>query len=76
MPVVRQFELYGAQFEITPKALASFSPGLGAQRQPWEQSNPNLTKPDRVRRERNPFRVQRTLLYAYPGLERSAPTPG
>ena len=43
---------------ITPKALANFSPAVGAQRQPWDYVILSLTiNPERVRLAMNPFRV-------------------
>jgi hypothetical protein len=43
-------------FSLTPKALANFSPTLGAQRQPWERfRNHDLTL--KALGATNPFRV-------------------
>jgi hypothetical protein len=62
------------QFELTPKALANFSPG-------FERSeNPGLTikksrNPERVRLLANPFRVT-TPINLLPQGCRQAPTPG
>jgi hypothetical protein len=41
----------------TPKALANFSPAVGAQRQPWEAIKKLLLNPERVRRLANAFGV-------------------
>jgi len=41
----------------TPKALANFSPAVGAQRQPWEAIQKLLLNPERVRRLANAFGV-------------------
>jgi hypothetical protein len=45
------------QFEKTPQALANFSPGFEAEREPWERNPPNTSNPERVRLKTNPFRV-------------------
>jgi hypothetical protein len=49
------------QFEDTPKALANFSPAVGAQRQPWVDGNKETNNPERVRQPPNPFRVIRII---------------
>jgi hypothetical protein len=54
--------------ELTPKAFANFSPGLERSDNPGKKLNNNRFNPERVRRERNPFRVQSIFLYAYPGF--------
>ena len=43
--------------QLTPKALANFSPVVGAQRQPWRTARNILFNPERVRRLANAFSV-------------------
>jgi len=50
------------QFELTPKALANFSPGF-EEREPWEPSHQRGSNPERVRQPRNPFRVERFVWF-------------
>jgi hypothetical protein len=43
---------------------------VGAQRQPWVLYKKNARNPERVRRGRNPFRVERYFSFRYPGFSR------
>jgi hypothetical protein len=67
-----QFEITPTAFAtfspgLTPKALANFSPGLERQRQPWDQQYQKHETLKRVRHPPNPFRV--------PSLPPLNPTP-
>jgi hypothetical protein len=49
------------EFENTPKALANFSPGFEAKREPWDYEQNNCLNPARVPQLANPFRVTMNL---------------
>ena len=53
-------------FEVTPKALANFSPGLERSENPGTKTRKQLN-PVRVYCEANPYRVQETVVI-HPGL--------
>jgi len=54
--------------QLTPKALANFSPRVGAQRQPWDYNVNSLLNPARVRLLANAFSVLLLFLIGVPGL--------
>ena len=65
---------HGKLLNKTPKACANFSPGLERSDNPGNKRKVELN-PERVRLERNPFRVNMAFLFVFPGLSH-APTLG
>src|ERR1051325_6431959 len=59
------------QFEFTPKGFANFSPELERSDNPGNKRTKHIQNPERVRGERNPFRVERLFQTRFPELERS-----
>ena len=66
MACQRSKSLVVERFEITPKAFANFSPGFERSENPGAIIRKQLN-PERVRLEKNPFRVVRTLKFLSQG---------
>jgi hypothetical protein len=56
------------QFEFTPKGFANFSPELERSDNPGNKRTKHIQNPERVRGERNPFRVERLFQTRFPEL--------
>jgi hypothetical protein len=56
------------QFDLTPKALANFSPAVGAQRQPWDTSATGGLNPERRLATGEPFQGCNELLGSTPAF--------